>query len=197
MKKTFYLVRHGQTEWNKIGRIQGLTDIPLSDFGQKQAGDIAKHLLKVGVPISYIYTSPLKRASMTADIISEKIGINVNKSPFLKEVCFGDAEGKIYSELPSHLKSLFDAIFVGGSNVGNVNMRLSNAETFDEVFSRFISFMDSVPADEDNVLLVTHGAFIKIVLLKFLSEDVRIGNCACFSFEYDTETKDIAKVTCI
>ena len=195
MKKTFYFVRHGETDWNKIGRIQGLTDIPLNDFGLSQAIEISKHLSNL--PISYIYSSPLKRASMTADIISKKIGVKVKTNPLLREVCFGDAEGKIYSELPCHIKSLFDAIFIGGSNVQHIDMRLSNAESFDEIFLRFMSFMDSVPMDEDNVLLVTHGAFIKIVLLKFLSEDVRIGNCACFSFVYDTETKDITKVTCV
>ena len=195
MKKNFYFVRHGQTDWNKVGRIQGLTDIPLNEFGLSQAVEIANHLSKL--PISYIYSSPLKRAKMTADIISEKIGIKVRTNPFLREVCFGDAEGKIYSELPVGLKKLFDSIFVGGNDVHHVDMRLSNAETFDEVFLRFIDFMDNVPEDEDNILLVTHGAFIKIVLLKFLSEDVRIGNCACFSFVYDTETKDITKVTCV
>ncbi|MCR5506696.1 MAG: histidine phosphatase family protein [bacterium] len=193
MKKTFYFVRHGETEWNKVGRIQGSTDIPLSDTGILQAEELAKHLSNVSV--SYVYSSPLKRANMTADIIAKAIGVDVKVNTLLREICFGDVEGKIYSELPQDAKKLLDAIFSGGNDVGSG--KLPNAESFDDVFSRFMKFMDDVPEEEDNILIVSHGGFIKIALLKFLSEQIRIGNCACFSFEYDKETKNITNLKCI
>ncbi|MBR1544863.1 MAG: histidine phosphatase family protein [Alphaproteobacteria bacterium] len=193
MKKTFYFVRHGETEWNKIGRIQGTTDIPLSDVGVLQARKLAENLLDI--PVSYIYSSPLKRAFMTADVISEKIGVEVKIAPLLREVCFGDAEGKIYSELPDNIKNSVNAIFDSGTDICLED--LVNAESFNDVFSRFMKFLDSVPDDENNVLLVSHGGVIKIALLKFLSEQVRIGNCACFAFEYDTISKNISNVRCV
>lgn len=193
MLKTFYFVRHGETDWNKIGKIQGSTDIPLNEMGILQAEKLSEHLLKI--PVTCIYSSPLKRANMTADIISKNICVGVKVHPLLREICFGDAEGQIYSELPQDAKKLLDAIFSGGNDVGSG--KLPNAESFDDVFSRFMEFMDDVPEEEDNILLVSHGGFIKIALLKFLGEQIRIGNCSCFSFEYDTETKNITNVKCV
>lgn len=64
------LVRHGETDWNKVGKIQGHTDIELNENGIRQAYACAEYLNNA--PFELIITSPLKRAKQTAEIIAEK-----------------------------------------------------------------------------------------------------------------------------
>ncbi|MDS8744534.1 histidine phosphatase family protein, partial [Streptococcus pneumoniae] len=66
---TICLIRHGETEWNKIGRIQGTTDVPLNEKGKLQAQACGSHLMNKAWDV--IVTSPLKRAKETAAIINE------------------------------------------------------------------------------------------------------------------------------
>lgn len=93
---TIYIARHGETNWNKAGKLQGSTDIPLNDTGKKQAIDCGKFFHKV--PIEAIYTSPLKRASKTAEIINETLDLAVIEIDEFKERSFGRAEGMTYEE---------------------------------------------------------------------------------------------------
>ena len=64
---TVYMVRHGETDWNRAHRMQGWSDIPLNERGREQAAFAARAL--ASVPLDVIYTSPLKRAEKTAEII--------------------------------------------------------------------------------------------------------------------------------
>lgn len=73
----FYLVRHGQTDWNRAGKIQGTTDIPLNETGRKQAEQLATVLKeRSGYPaktrIDAVYASPLARAFQTAEILAKE-----------------------------------------------------------------------------------------------------------------------------
>ncbi len=68
-----YLVRHGETEWNRLRRIQGLTDIPLNDTGREQARRTG--MLLTRRPIARVYASPLGRARETAEIIARELGL--------------------------------------------------------------------------------------------------------------------------
>ena len=90
-----YLVRHGETEWNRLRLLQGQTDIPLSEEGAEEIRRQAMRLKEIGFQVDHIVTSPLKRAAQTAQILADIIGytgqIQVNDD--LKERCFGKAEG--------------------------------------------------------------------------------------------------------
>ena len=88
----FYIIRHGQTNWNKEGRIQGKTDIELNEEGIKQAEE-AKRILK-DYPIDMIVSSTLKRARKTAEIINEAKNVPIMFDKALEERGFGDFEGK-------------------------------------------------------------------------------------------------------
>lgn len=68
-----YLTRHGETDWNLAARIQGSTDTELNETGIRQAGQLADRLIRDGVRPDAIYTSPLKRAAVTAQILAEKL----------------------------------------------------------------------------------------------------------------------------
>lgn len=93
----FYLVRHGQTEWNIEGKVQGKTDIALNETGLLQARLLAGALSGCGA--SCIYTSTLKRAGQTAAEIAEETGIPVIASSDLREADFGLWEGMTWEEI--------------------------------------------------------------------------------------------------
>ena len=94
---TIYLARHGQTEWNVAGRLQGGQDSPLTHQGKRQAEAIATSLK--GVKPTSILSSPLGRASKTADIIAKTLGIPFEEDTRLGELRFGEAEGLTLSEI--------------------------------------------------------------------------------------------------
>ena len=89
---TLLLVRHGETDWNADGRLQGQTDRPLSDFGRKQALELADELAQKE-ELEAIYASDLARARETAEIAGERVGLPVVLDPELREKDWGTWEG--------------------------------------------------------------------------------------------------------
>ena len=92
------LARHGETDWNVERRIQGNTDIPLNENGIRQAHSLSSYLEREqrekGVPLSFVFTSPLKRAEETAEIVGKRLAVPVEVIPGLEEMDFGVCEGK-------------------------------------------------------------------------------------------------------
>jgi 2,3-bisphosphoglycerate-dependent phosphoglycerate mutase len=88
---TLLLVRHGETDWNADGRLQGHTDRPLSDYGRRQAIQLAEDL--AGEELDAIYASDLARARETAEIVGERLGLPVALDPDLREKDWGNWEG--------------------------------------------------------------------------------------------------------
>ena len=88
---TLLLVRHGETDWNADGRLQGQTDRPLSDFGRRQARQLAEEL--DGEQFEAIYSSDLARARETAEIVGERLELGVALDPDLREKDWGTWEG--------------------------------------------------------------------------------------------------------
>jgi len=88
---TLLLVRHGETDWNAEGRLQGHTDRPLNDFGRRQAAALAERL--AGDGIDAIYASDLSRARETAEILGARLGLPVLLEPGLRERNWGSWEG--------------------------------------------------------------------------------------------------------
>jgi broad specificity phosphatase PhoE len=88
---TLLLVRHGETDWNAEGRLQGHTDRPLNDFGRRQARALADRL--AGEDVTAVYASDLERARETAEILAERLGLPVVTEPDLRERNWGNWEG--------------------------------------------------------------------------------------------------------
>lgn len=99
MNTKIYLIRHGETEWNKERRIQGHKNIALSDVGRKQAEQLASHLWSV--KFDAIYTSDLWRAQETARIVAGKHQLPVTSSVDFRERYCGEWEGRTVDELVS------------------------------------------------------------------------------------------------
>ena len=88
---TLLLVRHGETDWNAEGRLQGHTDRPLSDYGRGQARRLAEEL--EGEELEAIYSSDLARARETAEIVGGRLGLPIALEPDLREKDWGTWEG--------------------------------------------------------------------------------------------------------
>ena len=88
---TLLLVRHGETDWNAEGKLQGHTDRPLNDFGRRQATALADRL--EGEEVAAIYASDLLRAKETAEIVGARLGVSVAVDPDLREKNWGTWEG--------------------------------------------------------------------------------------------------------
>ena len=106
-QKVLLLVRHGETEWNLLGHIQGSTDIELTENGREQAIEVANRLKK-DVENAVVYSSPLKRAVYTANAISNN---NTIIHEGLTEMDFGSWEGHKFSEF--HGTELFRKFSTG------------------------------------------------------------------------------------
>jgi probable phosphoglycerate mutase len=88
---TLLLIRHGETDWNAAGRLQGHTDRPLNEYGRRQARELADRLARDG--IQAVYASDLARARETAEILGARLGLDVVVDPDLREKNWGSWEG--------------------------------------------------------------------------------------------------------
>ena len=95
---TLLLVRHGETDWNRLGRWQGHSDTPLNARGREQARELAPQLDGVDV----VYSSDLARARETAEILAEELGADVRLDARLRERGFGAWEGLTAAEIVGH-----------------------------------------------------------------------------------------------
>jgi alpha-ribazole phosphatase len=152
------LVRHGETEWNAQRRYQGQSDVPLSDLGKRQAERVAERLS--GREIDAVYTSDLKRASETAQIIAEKSGLEVISDPRLRELKFGVLEGLTFDEAQVQHPEMIAAW------LDDFNRPPEGAETIELFNARVISLLNDLKGkhDEQVVLLVGHGGSLSEIL---------------------------------
>jgi len=139
-------VRHGQTDWNTIRRVQGRTDIELNDLGKKQASVVREKLS--GEKIDLIISSPLKRAMQTAQIINENRQIPITFDDRIIERSFGDFEGKIASD-------------INANDLWNYNLIGSNKtiEPIKDFVARVFDFIDDLKNKyfDKTILIVAHG----------------------------------------
>ncbi|MFD1721037.1 histidine phosphatase family protein [Amnibacterium endophyticum] len=139
------LVRHGETEWNRTGRVQGRTDIPLNDTGRAQAREAGRRLADDA--FDAVVASPLSRAAETARIIAREIGASddVELVDALVERDYGDAEGMTGAEI--------DAAFAG-----HLLARESREQTVERVLPALLDLARRHPGQR--VLVVSHGGVI-------------------------------------
>lgn len=138
MTHKLYFVRHGETDWNAEGRLQGQRDIPLNDLGRVQAeevGAIVARLEPRFEDLAY-WASPLGRARETMEIMRARLGLHPSSyrtDERLKELSFGDWEGLTWAEVERHSPRLAASRIAdkwrtkppGGENYEDVAVRLS------------------------------------------------------------------------
>ena len=151
-----YMVRHGETDWNKARRIQGQVDIPLNAFGRHLAEETGKGL--TDIPFEVCISSPLGRAVETAELILEGRDVPILTDRRIVEMAFGVWEGGCCSEaewdLPQEFRYFFEAperyqAPEGGEDFYMVRKRLEDFLT--ELYQR-------KEWQDKNILITTHGA---------------------------------------
>ena len=139
------LVRHGQTDWNKTLRMQGTSDIPLNEVGRGQALEAA--ILLADEPWDAIVSSPLSRAAVTADVIAERLDMEVvERDAALVERAYGEVEGLTKAQATER----FGTDWPG-------------EESFEALQARAVAAVDAVATRHpvSHLVIVTHGTFIR------------------------------------
>jgi len=147
-----YLVRHGQTEFNRERRIQGHVDSPLTGLGVRQAQAVAGLLADLlrGEPDWRIVSSPLGRAAATADVIAARLGLPVQLDERLKEMSWGPHDGRLRRELEAEYPDTFGRT--------NWAFDVPDGETYEDVAGRVGSWLADLPPEpQRRVIAVSHG----------------------------------------
>lgn len=166
--KKLYLIRHGESEWNALKKIQGQQDVPLTEKGTKQAELTGKRLIKED--IKKIYSSDLKRAYQTAKIIGNILNVEVIPIKELREINFGIWEGLNSDILESKYPKEHELWLKQPEK-----LKIDGAETIFEVQKRAMESINKIISDndnEDNILIVSHGATLKTIILGLLGVDI-------------------------
>lgn len=168
MTNTIYIVRHGQTEWNLLGKTQGHGNSDLTPKGIEQAELLADSMTKY--PIDYIYSSDLGRAYQTAEIIGNKLSIEVEKTEALREMNFGTWEGRIIKDIIEEDPELYKM----WRNEPHL-AKIPQGETLSQIKERTDAFIKEINEKYDgkHIVLVTHSLCARIMLLSFLDSDVK------------------------
>lgn len=160
MKTILTLVRHGETEWNALGKFQGCKDINLSKEGILQADFLKKRFEN---KFYYLYTSPLKRAIQTAEIISENSKIKPIIKLELREINFGDWEGLTIKEIEANFPEKFiewrndeiNAPMCGG----DLSLKIASIRAKEAILEIIKTHQG------ENIIIVAHGGIIKAGLI--------------------------------
>ena len=190
MKTTLLLIRHGETEWNKLGKFQGCIDIELSTNGINQAGKLRS---KINGEFDLIYSSPLKRAYETAKIIARDTDKEVKVLEDIREINFGEWEGLTIKEISEKYPEIFkvwitdkiEAPFVGG------DVSIKNA-----VNRALKCIMEIIEKNKGKkIIIVAHGGIIKASLIGMFDwhmsmyHKIVLGNTCINTINFDDELK--------
>jgi probable phosphoglycerate mutase len=162
------LIRHGMTDWNVLGKIQGQTDIPLNDEGRKQAIALGERLNEESYTWDYVISSGLTRADGTGSIIASILSIPIlEPDRRLMERSFGQVEGLTSEQREKKWGKDWDRLDLG-------------QEKDEAIQARGLSFLEDIweKYPDGNILVISHGAFLA-QLYTALYRDIyteRIGN---------------------
>ena len=163
---SIYLIRHGQTAWNKEEIFRGRTDIPLNETGLREA-ELGGEYFR-GMTVHAIYSSPLARAWMTAEKIAEATHLNVSALPGIIDMRFGIWEGRPLQEIRTEDGERYHQWLEEPHRVN-----IPEGETLDEVRSRTMVALEEVIASHPGktLVLVTHRVINKVIICATLGLD--------------------------
>lgn len=182
-----YFVRHGETDYNKLGKAQGHMDIPLNEVGLRQAKETADKLKNVSIDM--IYSSPLKRARVTADTINMYHNVKVVEDDRLKELYLGDRQGVVLKDCTKDEIAEFMR-----------DPKKFGAESYEELCSRVEEVYKEIEqtSKDKNVLIVSHGGVYRAIVRYILgfdnvhSENIHsLKNCEVVNFSEMAKEKDL------
>ncbi|MEI6207693.1 MAG: histidine phosphatase family protein [Desulfuromonadales bacterium] len=154
MTTTLYIARHGETEWNLAGKLQGHRDSPLTEKGRQQAVALAAALNNR--QITRVYSSDLGRAVQTARTVAERLRVELIQDERLRERNFGDLEGKLRREL-DRFRLNPDETIPGG-------------ESFRQAYERSVACLEELAGQNRNsaFAVICHGGIVQGVFHRTL-----------------------------
>ena len=195
MIKHFYVFRHGQTENNLRKIWQGARFNPfLNVTGVQEAKDLSEKLFPLGLEV--IYTSDLRRAKQTAQIVSEKCQIPVIIDGALLEIDFGEAEGKPYDELYKLYPEITPAVLHITPETWDKRFPGVKSESKHEAFIRIRNDLLKISQECKSSIIgiSTHGGIMSALLVGLGSPETYVHNCGVAHITYDTQTDSLSFV---
>ncbi|HZT30861.1 MAG TPA: alpha-ribazole phosphatase [Bryobacteraceae bacterium] len=155
----FWLIRHGEPASEIRGRCYGSLDVGLSETGRRRMQEVAHHLS--GEPLAAIYSSPRRRATESAAILAGPHACSVTIEPALREIDFGDFEGRTYDEIAARYPALYRQWMETPTTV-----QFPNGESFERMRRRVLTAFAALRRGHQGsaVAVVTHGGVIRILL---------------------------------
>lgn len=180
-----YLIRHGETDWNRQEKLQGHSNIALNDLGRVQARNLS--VMVAGFGITRVISSDLDRAVETAQIAFPKLSAHIETDPRLREVHLGQAEGRSRHDLEADFGAeMIRAWF--STEPTDLQKRFPEGESRAQALERMREsiFEHAAKAGDGALAFVTHGLVIR-TLTQFVvgsyRPEFRAPNCAVFEFE--------------
>lgn len=163
METKMLLIRHGETEWNRVLRYQGQKNVELNDRGKNQAVKIAKRLAEKEIDV--LYSSDLDRAAETADIIAEVQQKPVERDQRLREMDFGQWEGLNYDRIKNNHPERFKKWYNDPTSVNP-----PEGEYLSQFQQRIISSFTEIKESHEGekIAIITHGGVIRVWLAHLL-----------------------------
>ena len=157
-----HLIRHGETDWNAEGRIQGQMESVLSELGQDQAKALQKNLL--GINFDQVYCSSSTRARQTASLALAHIDQPFTYLDALREIYLARWEGYLYAEIEAD-----DPLALNAFRNTPDSFNVDGAETFSELQNRALGAVADIIDQHrgQEIVIVSHGAWIKSVLCHY------------------------------
>lgn len=153
-----YCVRHGESVYNAQGRIQGQSDVPLSQFGQRQGEAVAAAMS--ALPLDAIFSSPLKRAMQTAQAIAARLDLPIETDPRLKEIDVGIFQDKLRDDL----ERLHPVEFAQWQS-GDVDFVIPRGESRRQLTQRGCQALRSIATTpHQHVAVVAHGRLLILTI---------------------------------
>ena len=187
------LIRHGDTDWNVEEIFRGRADIELNETGIKQAESLAKYL--GDERIDTIYSSPLKRALRTAEIIAIPHHVHVTPAPELIDFDYGEWQGLSHDTVKENYQTLYAQWLNNPHLVG-----VPKGESLDDVRERVTSLVNRIIAKhEGTVALVSHRVVGKVLICALLGLDnshfwnIRLDTCGITTFFYQDKSFILVK----
>ncbi len=187
---TLFLVRHGETDWNRSGQIMGARPVPLNPRGQAQAQRVAT--LLQSRPLAALLSSPVARALETAEILSTSLGVPVTVEQGVTEIGVGEWEGLFWKDVADEI--------VKQNWYGNPReTRFPGGETLQETQIRAVAAVEHALARKASapVLFVSHADVIRAVVAHFLGlhlssvRQIRIDNGSLTAFDVNGTLADL------
>jgi broad specificity phosphatase PhoE len=159
-KTTFYIVRHGQTEWNEQGLMQGNADSPLTEKGERQAQETSEKLKYINFDL--VFSSDLLRAKRTAEIIALEHKLAVETTKLLRERNFGGYEGQPYAAMHA-----FDELMAKLTEEERQTFTQNGVENDASFIARILTFFreTAVIHPGKSILVVSHGGVMRSLLI--------------------------------